>query len=324
MIPAPLLAALLSFAPLAAASEPSEPPAPAVTSDAKYNQALDNVRNAQKLANEEPERGSTQLRDALNVLQGFGPRLATDPEGQDLRLMAQLTLARSLLATNQAESARAVMDEAIRTARGDPLPTKNFGPGLAALHRERAGVLAKHGTGSIEVDCRSPCRVFINERPTQARTDGLVPGNYRVWIEATDGSAPDVQLKAEVEHEGQVVHFDFGRAPVLDDDPPVAGPSKPRGRVLPRWADILLVSAGAAAIGTGAALWAIDGSCPGGADPEDVVACPRVYITRTAGIVTVAAGSALLLGGTIVLTVDEVRAGRQRGTQASLVWTFRF
>jgi len=94
--------------------------------------------------------------------------------------------------------------------------------------------------------------------------------------------------------------------------------------LLPRWADVLLMSAGAAAIGTGAALWAIDGSCPKGADPNDTSACPQVYVTKVAGIATVAAGSALFLSGTVLLTVDEVRVGRQRGTQASLVWTFRF
>jgi len=37
-----------------------------------------------------------------------------------------------------------------------------------------------------------------------------------------------------------------------------------------------------------------------------------------------AAGSALFLSGTVLLTVDEIRVGRQRGAQASLVWTFRF
>ena len=77
-------------------------------------------------------------------------------------------------------------------------------------------------------------------------------------------------------------------------------------------------------IGTGAALWAIDGSCPDGADPTDLEACPRVYITKTAGIATVAAGGAVLLGGTIMLTVDEVRAGRSRGNEVALTWTWRF
>ena len=35
--------------------------------------------------------------------------------------------------------------------------------------------------------------MYVNERPTQHRTDGLVPGSYRLWIEATDGSQPLVQ-----------------------------------------------------------------------------------------------------------------------------------
>jgi hypothetical protein len=84
------------------------------------------------------------------------------------------------------------------------------------------------------------------------------------------------------------------------------------------------MSAGAAAIGTGAALWAIDGSCPDGADPTDTAACPRVYISKTAGIATVVAGGAVFLTGTVLLTVDEVRIGRERGNTVALTYTLRF
>lgn len=328
MTPASLLAALLSFSPPAtAAGEPApsttEPPAPQLQdANAEYQTALARVETAMKMANEDPASGSTQLRDALNLLQGFAPQLAKNPEGQELRTMAQLTLARALLATNNADGARQAMDEAIRTSRGDPLPTKNFGPGLTALHREREGVLQKQGTGSIDVVCNVPCRVFINERPTQQRTEGLVPGTYRVWIEANDGSEDGLQRQVAIESDGQAIKLEFGRvvAPPEEDVPP---PKPKKDRVLPRWADVLLMSAGAIAVGTGATLWAIHQKCP---DLSNARAsqCPEVFLTRTAGIITVAGGGALLLTGTVLLSVDEVRVANQRGTQASLAWTFRF
>jgi hypothetical protein len=328
MIPTPLLAVLLSFSPPAGtatepAPGPAEAPPPKVEdASAEYRAALERVSTTIQMANDDPASGSTQLRDALNLLQAFAPQLATDPAGQELRTKAQLTLARALLATNDADGSREAMDEAIRTSRGDPLPTKSFGPGLAALHREREGVLEKQGAGTIEIVCHTPCRVFINERPTQQRTDNLVPGRYRLWIEANDRSEPHVQKLVEIASDGHVVELEFGRLVT----PPENGdkPKKPKkDRLLPRWADILLMSAGAAAIGTGAALWAIDSKCPDLSDPR-TAQCPQVFVTKTAGIITVAAGGALFLAGTVTLSIDEVRVANQRGTSAALMWTLRF
>jgi len=331
MIPASLLVASLSFSPPAVvAIEPppstaETPPPPQVQDDrTEYKEALARVDTAMKMANEDPASGSTQLRDAISLLQGFAPLLATDPVGQEQRTMAQLTLARALLATNNADGAREAMDEAIRTSRGDPLPTKNFGPGLTALHREREGVLDKQGAGSIEIECHTPCRVFVNERPTQYRTDGLVPGNYRLWIEAKDGSEPVVQRLVTIEGDGQVFALEFGRVRVVPPDNPPDPTPKIKSRLLPRWADVLLLTAGAAAIGTGGALLGIHHKCPGLTDPRVEPQCPQVYVTKTAGIITLAAGSAVFLAGTITLSIDEVRVANQRKTQASLVWTLRF
>lgn len=327
MIPASLLVALLFAPPTVVASEPPSsaeaPPPQLQDAKAEYQEALARVETAMKMANEDPASGSTQLRDALNLLQGFAPLLATDPKGQELRTMAQLTLARALLATNNADGAREAMDEAIRTSRGDPLPTKNFGPGLTALHREREGVLDKQGVGTIAIECHTPCRVYVNERPTQHRTDGLVPGSYRLWIEATDGSQPLVQRLIAIES-GGAFELEFGQVQVTppDNGHPETKPAKKR--LLPRWADVLLMTAGAAAIGTGAALWAIDSKCPDLADPLVAPQCPQIYVTKTAGIITLAAGGAVFLAGTITLSIDEVRVANQRDTQASLVWTLRF
>lgn len=327
MVSASLFATLLMIGTLAQApasgpvttSEPA--PAPAPASD-DYPAALARVRDTQTIANEDPQLGATQLRDALQLLQGFGPQLAKDPEGQRVRTMAQLTLSRALLAIEDAAGARAVMDEAIRTSRGDPLPTEEFGPGLAAMHREREGVLSKAGTATIEVDCKQPCRVYVNERPTDPHTEGLVLGRYRVWVESSDGSVRPLQTSVALDTPGQTMTVVFG---TVQDEPPDEQPPPPKPeRIMPRGAEVALLVVGVAAIGAGAALWAIDERCPEGlADPR-TTPCPRVYVTKTAGITTLALGGAVGLLGGITLTVDEVRLGKQRASQVALGWTLRF
>lgn len=321
MVSASLLATLLSLAPLALAPPAGEPASTSASVPANddYAAALARVRQTQNMANEDPELGATQLRDALQLLQSFGPELAKDPEGQSARTMAQMTLARALFVIEDADGARAVMDEAIRTSRGDPLPTGEFGPGLAALHRERVSVLEKAGTGTIDVDCKSPCRVYINERPSDARSEGLVLGRYRVWIESRDGSERPLESTITLADPDQVAMLSFGTTPV--DEPPATKPFK---RIMPRGAEIAILLAGVAAIGVGGSLLAIDGHCPSGLANPQTTACPQVYTTQLAGIVTLAAGGAVGLLGGITLAVDEVRLGKQRGQQVALTWTLRF
>jgi hypothetical protein len=328
MMSAPLLVALLSFSPPGeGAAQPPAPSVEAATDPAGYTDALERVRTAQQMANDEPERGVVQLRDALQLLQEFGPTLAKDPEGQDVRMMGQLTLARALLAIEDADGARDAMDEAIRTARGDPLPVKSLGPGLTALYRERSGVLAKQTTGAIAVECLVACRVYINERPTAQRTDKLIPGSYRVWVESTDGSEMAVKLVVDV-GEVPVAALKFGNEPEV----PAKGDTTPRTprdkskRIMPRWAEIMLMSAGAVAVGAGATLWAIEGKCQDLSDSTVMPYCETVYIkqNQTAGIAMVAAGGVAFLTGTILLTVDEVRIGQARGNTVALNWTLRF
>jgi hypothetical protein len=328
MIPASLLVVLLSFSPPGDGAV--QPPAPSVDAanvaadPAGYTAALERVRTAQQLANDEPERGVVQLRDALQLLQEFGPTLGKDPEGQDVRMMAQLTLSRALLAIEDADGAREAMDEAIRTSRGDPLPVKSLGPGLTALYRERSGVLDKLSTGAIAVECLVACRVFINERPTSQRTDKLIPGSYRVWIESTDGSETPVKLVVDVGGT-PVAALKFGTEPDVDpDETPPRTPRDKSKRIMPRWAEIVLMSAGALAIGGGATLLAIHDKCPDLGDPLLEPQCPRTYNTQVAGIATVAAGGVAFLTGTVLLTVDEVRIGRARGNTVALNWTLRF
>lgn len=322
MVSASLLATLLSLAPLALAPPASEPAHASEPADANddYAAALARVSQTQNMANEDPQQGATQLRDALQLLQSFGPQLAKDPVGQSARTMAQLTLARALLAIGDADGARAMMDEVIRISRGDPLPTSEFGPGLVALHRERARVLEKAGTATIDIDCKSRCRVYINERPADPRSENLVLGRYRVWIESSDDSERPMQSTITLAQPDQIAALSFGSVPVVDTPPE----TKPFKRIMPRGVEIALLLTGVAAIGVGGSLLAIDDRCPTGLADPTTTDCPLVYVTKTAGIATLVAGGAVGLLGGITLTVDEVRLGKHRSQQVGLSWTLRF
>lgn len=52
--------------------------------------------------------------------------------------------------------------------------------------------------------------------------------------------------------------------------------------------------------------------------------CPEIYLNKPQGYTLTVLGAAAMLTGGVLLTVDEVRVGRQQGTQATLTWTFRF
>ncbi|MCA9701509.1 MAG: hypothetical protein KC431_28575 [Myxococcales bacterium] len=328
MLAVPFLALLLSISPATTeAAPPAGDAAGDAASDAEnadYLATKDEVQAAMLKANEDPTEGSASLRNALTKLQNHAPLLAVDAEGQELRTRAQLTLARALMAAEDSDGARDVMDEAIRTARGDPMPTASFGPGLTALHKERMGSLDKLGTGEIAVTCLSPCQVYVNERPaTVSGVAGLVPGKYRLHIVDPEGVNRTLQQIIEVTADGTIA-IEFGTAPIDPIEPTTTPAFK---RMMPRWAEISLMVAGALTMGAGGALIGIHERCPDLSSPLADPQCPEVYLTRTAGIITLAGGGALFLGGTITLAVDEVRLSRSKERQppaVSLVYTLRF
>ncbi|MCA9687611.1 MAG: hypothetical protein KC457_35955, partial [Myxococcales bacterium] len=120
MLAVPFLALLLSISPATTeAAPPAGDAAGDAASDAEnadYLATKDEVQAAMLKANEDPTEGSASLRNALTKLQNHAPLLAVDAEGQELRTRAQLTLARALMAAEDSNGARDVMDEAIRTA----------------------------------------------------------------------------------------------------------------------------------------------------------------------------------------------------------------
>ena len=112
----------------------------------------------------------------------------------------------------------------------------------------------------------------------------------------------------------------------LEDDGSGVPDIVPIPRLVPRWAEVLMVVVGAGAVGASGALLALDGTCPGGGDPIDDAGrvCPNLYETTAAGAVALGLGSAFMATGVVLLTVDEVQTRRGRQTQATLSWRMRF
>jgi hypothetical protein len=56
----------------------------------------------------------------------------------------------------------------------------------------------------------------------------------------------------------------------------------------------------------------------------DAAQCPELYEGTVSGLVAIGVGSALLVTGGVMLSIDEVRLGNEKGRQAMLTWRMRF
>ncbi|WP_106093000.1 hypothetical protein [Enhygromyxa salina] len=295
--------------------------------------------------NTDPEHGVDSLRAALIELHQFTPQLAEDPETLELRVLAELALARAQLAQGDRYAASATIDATLEALGDAPLSSDRLGPGLGALVAERQRVLEARGVARLRVECRAECRVLIDERnvgdvdtPGSAREIALPLGTHRIWVESLDetaGHTDPLRTTVSLDAAGSVVTVSYPAstdavrtpAPRLDrakESERSLDLGPPRRRVAPRWTEVTTLVAGGAALVAGAVLWAIDSRCPRGADPNDLAACPELYDTRTGGIALVSAGFAASLTGGVMLIVDETRAGDRRGTELGLAWTTRF
>jgi hypothetical protein len=90
---------------------------------------------------------------------------------------------------------------------------------------------------------------------------------------------------------------------------------------VPRWGSILGISLGVGAIAAGAALVAIDGKCPGGADPTDIEQCPDIYNTDAGGAVLISVGVLAVLGMGTILTITEIQ--KKKGKSKANVTAMR-
>jgi hypothetical protein len=309
--------------------EPEPQPEPA----GSYEGALAAVDEANIAVNRDPEANLGALEQAIDQLLAFGPQIAADPKGREALDLSLLNLARALLLTEAKDRASEVMDAVLLTAHDRKLPVKRFGPTLVDFHDARRRALDEWGTGSILVQCRVSCRVVIDEQAATSSSGPLYLGKHRVWIEAADGSGEPERHTIELGEPGvtEVVNFPAESdddCPIVAPVPMVVAPAPQRPapkRILPRWAEIGVMVIGAGAVAAGGALMGLDGNCPGGGDPmADAAQCPELYEGTISGLVAIGVGSALLVTGGVMLSVDEVRVGNETGRQATLTWRMRF
>lgn len=323
--------------------------APIEATSERYEAAVAGLEAAMIEINTDPAQGIAELRAAIDALRDHGPLLAEDPAALELRVLAELTLARAQLSQGDRFGAAATVDASLEALGDVALEADRLGPRLGALVEERRQVQRARGVSRLRVECALPCRVLIDERnagvvetPGSARELALPLGDHRVWISALDGDhgegeGRELRTEVALDSADALVTLRFpgpgsdasaqAPAPRLeggDGEHDTLGLGPAPRRIAPRWVEVTALATGAAALVAGAAVWALDSRCPGGADPNDVVACPELYDTRNAGIALVSAGFAAALTGGVMLSVDETRLGDRRGHELGLIWKARF
>lgn len=296
---------------------------PDVNDDVAYARALAALDEAVIVASTDPEQGIVLLNRALETLHQFAPVLATDRTARSRRSLAHLALARAKLSLGDEQGAEASVDATLRELGDLELSIEALGPTLGRLVEARRTTLEGLGQGRVRVVCATPCRAWIDEHDADAALgpEGLVvwAGTHRAWIEDPRGQLDRQRREFEVRSgESIELHYPSVAPPPELAVPPERSDARPIDhrprRLAPRWAELLGAGLGLAGLASGAALWAIDSTCPGGASPRDVEACPSLYDTRGVGIASVALGSALVVTSVVLLTVDERRVRRARAT----------
>lgn len=278
-------------------------------------EAMDQVGKA------ETSESIDALTAVVVALQSYPEQLAADLELLDRLGEARLSIAWLHLSRRDKEAAAVAMDEALRSARGRQLPAGRFGQKVLRLYEDRQRVLGDLGSAVIEVDCRVPCQVIINELRSANPSDPLYLGDYRVWIGARDGSVPWVYHDVNLAEQGETRTLIFQPPPELDTSKTQASKPDAMKRLLPRWAELLGTGLGVGLAITGAVLLSFNGKCTDGGDPT---ICPRIYHNHPQGFSLLGIGMGVGIASGVLLTVDEVRIGRTHGKQAVLGWSVRF
>lgn len=287
---------------------------------------------AERKANESPASGVQPLNEALARFHDLGPLAARDLEAHEARIYALLSLARAHLALEQTDEAAEAMDAAIRVARGDRLPATVFGPGLVELHERRLSAPENRPEGQLTVTCTPACEVVLDERGagsgTQVEVRNLPLGPHRVHVHATAADVEDI-LSAQIELTADSPAAALTYAPAAPEagtETPTSGqPMKDTpARRLPRWAGIVGIAAGAAAMVAGGVLLGLDGRCPDGSDPSGPNTCIDVLNTDKPGIALLVTGGALMTGFGVVLAIGETRDRKRRRVEAMVGTTLRF
>ena len=318
-----LLAASLSFSVPAQMSLAATTAAVDDEEDA-YKAAKKALEKANANANKDPKKHMSALADAIEAVEAFPRQLADDSDGARLLELASLNLSRALLRSGDRASAAEVMDDLLRKSAGEKLPVQRFGPTLVEFHDARVAALQVQGTAELQFKCEVSCRVLLDRRTVTSRSGELYLGSYEIAIESMDGSLPAEEQTIELDEAGTVLMVRYPMAGLEVEEE-----EGPPPRIMPRWAEGLLIGVGVAALGTASGLLAMDGRCVGGVPPVDGngAVCPQLFETGAIGATVLGVGAAMLGAGVVTLTVDERRLradADERELEAMIHWRVNF
>lgn len=268
---------------------------------------------------------ATELAGALTEAEARALEFVDDEQALELLDRARLALVSIHLALGDTSEAEVAMDEAIRSAMGRELAAGSFGPAVLELYQRRQQSLQQQGTATMAITCPD-CEVIVNEVRASGPEMPLHLGRYRVWVVFADPTRAPERFDIELREPGAVVQRSFP-AEVIEPPKDEIQQSTPHRRLLPRWAELTGVSAGAVLLIGGIVLAALNDKCKGnalGGDPSDRVSCPELYENSPQDKVLIGIGAGVMAVAGVVLTVDEVRVGRARGHQAMVTWTIQF
>lgn len=292
-----------------------------------YEQAqLDLEQATVSVADVTPEQAIAALQAAIAESIRHGDELRNDVELPERLARARLTLAWAYLAAGDEAMASTTMDIAICSAGARPLPLSGLGPDIRKLHDVRRKQLEAQGTATIVVDCDG-CEVVIDEIGASNPSEPLLLGSHRVWLFDPSGALEPRFQDVDLAQPDTPVELVYRPAARRSKSKPERErePTKPPTRV-PRWAKLTAMGVGVGLLVVGGVLLSLDGKCRNGdaATAENLDACPRVWTNAAPGYGLIAAGGGVLLGASVWLSIDEVRANRARATSAMVGWTMRF
>jgi hypothetical protein len=269
------------------------------------------------------------LERLLPIVSRYPDEVREDRTVSETLLQGWVILAGLYLAEGDIVAAYEVMDEAIRTARGQALPVREYGPKINQLYKDRKEALTQAGMATITVDCDVPCKVVINERLLSEHSESLFLGTYRVWVKATTGDVPWKFHAVDLTSADTVTTITYNDPTPRPQPEPIPIPvsksdSSPKAkRMLPRGAEIAGIAAGVGLVIAGAVMLSFDGKEHPTADGTPVE--DRYYYNTTpAGGALLGVGAGFLVVSGVMLSIDEVRIGRERGRQVMAGVSFRF
>ncbi len=170
--------------------------------DEKLKQIEKMVAEGDKLLYTTPAKAIDILRKAKEELKEIVENITLDAKVRKEYFTTQMLLARSHFENGNAEKAKEIMIEVVRTFEDEyPVTEDNYHPRVVELYKDTFRSLKDQRTASITVTSNPDgCEVFINGRARRERTPftykGLYPGP--IHIQVTKGDLQSMVRKIEV------------------------------------------------------------------------------------------------------------------------------